>query len=198
MAGGSSTRTEAYGRTRSRYRPPSNVLTALIREALRQLEQEGLVVSYPYRGTEVLGVSQDELEQVLVPIRVTLERFAFARALPELGPDDLQALQALVDDMEAAAREGADDRLADADVRFHELVIDRSGQRHCLQVWKTTLPRVRAYFRRDASAHDDPMDVAGQHQELLDVIRTGDEAAVLDAVERHIRIHLGPPSGGAG
>ena len=40
---------------------------APVREALRQLEQEGLVLSSPYRGTEVIGVSQEEVEEVLVP-----------------------------------------------------------------------------------------------------------------------------------
>ncbi|NED97117.1 GntR family transcriptional regulator [Phytoactinopolyspora alkaliphila] len=172
---------------------------APVREALRQLEQEGLVVSYPYRGSEVLGVSQDEVEQVLVPIRITLERFAFKKALSTLTPQDLETLQTLVDEMEETARAGAAEELADADIRFHELVITRSEQRHCLQMWKTIQPRVRAYFRRDAPAHSDPAYVARQHQHLLDVIRTGDEAAVLDAVEQHIHIHLEPatePEGG--
>lgn len=165
---------------------------APIREALRQLEQEGLVASYPYRGSEVLGVSQDEVEQVLVPIRVTLERFAFGKALDKLTPGDLEELQGLVTDMLEAARDGAAERLADLDIRFHELVIARSEQRHCLQMWKAIQPRVRAYFRRDAPAHADPADVARQHQELLDVIRAGDRDEVLDAVERHIHIHLAP------
>ena len=48
-----------------------------VREALRQLEHEGLVVSLPYRATEVLGISQEEIAEVLVPIRLTLETFAF-------------------------------------------------------------------------------------------------------------------------
>ncbi len=165
---------------------------APVREALRQLEQEGLVASYPYRGSEVLGVSQAEVEQVLVPIRVTLERFAFSQALERLDDADLADLQALVQEMEEAARLGDTDRLADADIGFHELVIARSEQPHCLQLWKTIQPRVRAYFRRDAPAHDDPLGVAKQHQELLEVVKVGDEAAVLDAVTRHIHIHLAP------
>ncbi|TDD67420.1 GntR family transcriptional regulator [Jiangella aurantiaca] len=171
---------------------------APIREALRQLEQEGLVASYPYRGSEVLGVSQDEVEQVLVPIRITLERFAFDKALDKLTDDDLAELQRLVDDMLVAASAGEAERLADLDIRFHELVITRSEQRHCLQMWKTIQPRVRAYFRRDAPAHADTADVARQHQELLDVIRGGDRDAVLDAVERHIHIHLAPGGAGGG
>lgn len=165
---------------------------APVREALRQLEEQGLVASYPYRGSEVLGVSQDEVEQVLVPIRVTLERFAYSRAVGRLSQDDFEELQRLVDEMAAAARDGATDRLADADVRFHELIIERSEQRHCLQIWKTIQPRVRAYFRRDAPAHADPLAVPAQHQELLDVLKTGSEPAVLAAIDRHIHTHLAP------
>src|SRR5262245_2591404 len=51
-----------------------------VREALRQLEQEGLVVSFPYRATEVIGVSEEEVREVLIPMRLTLERFAFRHA----------------------------------------------------------------------------------------------------------------------
>jgi DNA-binding GntR family transcriptional regulator len=165
---------------------------APVREALRQLEEQGLVASYPYRGSEVLGVSQDEVEQVLVPIRVTLERFAYSRALGRLSEGDFDALQELVDEMTAAARNGSTERLAEADVRFHELIIIRSEQRHCLQIWKTIEPRVRAYFRRDAPAHADARSVPAQHQELLDVLRSGSEPAVLAAIDRHIHIHLSP------
>ena len=51
-----------------------------VREALRQLEHEGLVISYPYRGAVVLGVSDEEVHEVLIPIRLTLERFSFTKA----------------------------------------------------------------------------------------------------------------------
>lgn len=163
---------------------------APIREALRQLEQEGLVVSYPYRGSEVVGVSQEEIEQVLVPVRLTLERFAFSRALPLLTADDFAVLETLIKEMQQAADKGDADRLADGDIRFHEHVLVRSGQPHCLQMWRTIQPRVRAYFRRDAPAHDTPHSVAVQHRLLLSALRTGDETRVLAAVDEHIRTHL--------
>lgn len=161
-----------------------------VREALRQLENEGLVMSFPYRGTEVLGVAQDEVEHVLVPVRLTVERFAFARALPQLTDDDLAELERLVQTMRDAAARRADAELAEADVRFHELVIERSGQLHCLQVWRTIEPRVRAYFRRDAPSHRSRLAVARQHERLLRALRSGDEARVLDELESHIRTHL--------
>ncbi len=163
---------------------------APVREALRQLEQEGLVISYPYRGTEVLGVSQEEVEEVLVPIRLTLERFAFLRALPLLTSADFDKLEVFVAEMRQAAEAGDPDRLADADVRFHELVISQSAQRHCEQIWRTIEPRVRAHFRRDAPAHRTPYEVVEEHAELLAVLRTRNESAVLPVLEAHIRNYL--------
>ena len=165
---------------------------APVREALRQLEQEGLVVSYPYRGTEVLGVSQEEIEQVLVPIRLTLERFAFRKALQVISEKDFDDLQQRIEAMRAAAALPDPGLLADEDVRFHEEVIRLSEQQHCLQVWRTIQPRVRAYFRRDANYYADvDVDaVAQQHQVLLDALRTGRLDKVDAAVIKHIQTHF--------
>ncbi|WP_217145582.1 GntR family transcriptional regulator, partial [Streptomyces sp. AC627_RSS907] len=100
---------------------------APVREALRQLEQEGLVISYPYRGTEVLGVSQEEIENVLVPVRVSLEKFAFRKAMPRLTDADYAHLESLVRNMAAAAEAADAASLADEDIRFHEAVVTLSG-----------------------------------------------------------------------
>ncbi len=92
--------------------------------------------------------------------------------------------------MQRAASQGALDQLAEDDVRFHETVIARSGHPHCLQIWRTIEPRVRAYFRRDAPAHPSPFELPDEHQELLDALRTRDEATVMAVLERHIWNHF--------
>ena len=108
-----------------------------VREALRQLEHEGLVVSYPYRGAVVLGVSDEEVHEVLIPIRLTLERFSFTKAAERMTEDDFAELAKEVWLMGEAAR--ADDllRWVEADIRFHEFVLSRSGQPHTTQVWRS-------------------------------------------------------------
>ncbi len=163
-----------------------------VREALVQLESEGFVVKAPYRGTIVAEVSQDEIEGVLVPVRVTIERFAFAEALPRLTAEDFARLDQLVGEMRDAEDSGDSDRLAEADLEFHELVIQRSGHSHCLQLWRVIQPRVRAYFRRDADARtdQDQHSVVAQHRELLAALRTRDAVAVRAAVDAHIHVHL--------
>jgi DNA-binding GntR family transcriptional regulator len=168
---------------------------APVREALRQLEHEGLVASLPYRATEVLGISQDEIAEVLVPIRLTIESFAFRKAMDVLSDADLAALGELVARMRKAGARGDLDELAEDDVRFHELVIERSGQPHCLQIWRSIEPRVRAYFRRDAPAHQRADEIAEEHDELLQALRARDEAQLLETLARHIHHYFGPPGG---
>jgi DNA-binding GntR family transcriptional regulator len=165
---------------------------APVREALRQLEQEGLVASRPYAGSEVIGVTQSEVEEVLVPLRLTIERFAFKAALPKLSDGDLETLASLVEAMRTAGAEGDADALAEADVQFHELVIERSDQPHCLQIWRILEPRIRAHFRRDAPAHQTPDEVAEQHERLLTALRDRDESATAEEIERHILDYLPP------
>lgn len=161
-----------------------------VREALRQLEQEGLVITYPYRGTEVLGISQEEINEVLVPIRLTLEAFAFRHALPRLTESDFARLQEIVARMQGAAGELDSDGIAEADVAFHELVIARSEQPHCLQIWRTIEPRVRAYFRRDVPSRASLAEHFEEHQQLLAALQTREPAVVLPLLEQHIRTYF--------
>jgi len=166
----------------------SGVSRGPVREAIMILEQEGLVVSHPYRGAQVAPVSGAEVREVLVPIRQTIERFAFANAAGD--PDLLGRLEGIVREMESAAQRGDTDRLADLDVDFHEAVIRAAGHPQTLQIWRTIQPRVRAYFLRDAPAHPSPDEIPRQHRELLDALRTGDPTAVDRAVVDHIELHL--------
>lgn len=168
---------------------------APVREAFRQLEQEGLVITFPYRGTEVLGVSQEEIEHVLVPVRIALERFAFRSARQHLTDDAVVDLEACIDDMRRAAASGGLEHLADADIAFHRAVVELSGQQHCRQLWHTIQPRVRAYFLRDAKLHEDAGTVVRQHEELLEVLRSGDEDGVDEAIRAHIEEHFTSATG---
>jgi len=159
-----------------------------VREALRHLEQEGLVVSFPYRATEVIGVSLEEVREVLIPIRLTLERFAFRHALPLLTPSDLAELERLVRQMEEAADAGQLDPIVEADLHFHELLLERAAQPHCLQIWRTILPRVRAFFYRSGAHYHSLRPTANEHRELLDAVRTGDIDQTLAILEPHILV----------
>jgi DNA-binding GntR family transcriptional regulator len=158
-----------------------------VREALRELEHEGLVTSYPYRGAVVQGVSDEEVHEVLIPIRLTLERFSFTKAVERMAEPDFAELAKEVWLMREAAADGDLLRCVEADIRFHEFVLSCSGQPHTTQVWRTIAPRIRAYFFR-YGRHSDLGLIAVEHEQLLGELRSGDRKLLMKALERHIAV----------
>ncbi|SEK57019.1 transcriptional regulator, GntR family [Nonomuraea pusilla] len=173
----------------------SGVSRGPVREAIMILEQEGLVVTHPYRGAEVAGITQREVREVLVPIRLIIERFAFREVAETRPPELLDRLEGIVAQMaDAAAAGGSAERLADLDVAFHEAVIAAGGHAQALQIWRTIQPRVRAYFVRDAPSHASPEEIPRQHRALLSALRSGEVEEVERAAAGHIETYLGPGS----
>jgi DNA-binding GntR family transcriptional regulator len=156
-----------------------------VREALRQLENEGLVMSVPYKGAVVLGVSDEEVQQVLIPIRIVLERYSFTKALTLMTDEDFAELGKQIWVMEQTAGKGDLLGMVEADLRFHEIVLDASGQLHTAQIWRSIEPRIRAYFVRYGQGASLRV-MADEHRELLDVMQTRDVDRVLGQLERHI------------
>ena len=85
---------------------------------------------------------------MLIPIRLTLERYSFTRALERLTDDDFAELGKQIWLMEEAGKANDLTKLVEADLCFHEIVITASGQLHTVQIWRTIAPRIRAYFYR--------------------------------------------------
>jgi DNA-binding GntR family transcriptional regulator len=158
-----------------------------VREALRQLEHEGFVVSYPYRGAVVLGVSDEEVQQVLVPVRLVLERFSFPRAVELMDDEEFAELAKEVWQMREAARTNDVARSVEADMRFHELMLERAQQPHTAQVWRSIAPRIRAYFYRYGRVAN-LEQIAVEHDELLTALQTRDHDTIVSALETHIAV----------
>jgi DNA-binding GntR family transcriptional regulator len=158
-----------------------------VREALRQLEHEGFVVSYPYRGAVVLGVSDEEVHEVLVPVRLTLEKYSIPKAVDQMSDEDFAELAKEVWMMSEAARTNDLAKSVDADMRFHELLLDRAGQPHAAQVWRSIAPRIRAYFFR-YGRRGNLKRIAREHGELLEALQTRDPATIAEALDKHIAV----------
>lgn len=90
-----------------------------LREALRQLESEGLVEHFSNRGSFVLDISEEELIRVLIPVRLILEREAFKRTAQCLTGDDIDWLERHIAKMATGAANGDMALINEADHRFH-------------------------------------------------------------------------------
>lgn len=157
-----------------------------LREALRQLESEGLVTHIPNRGVFVAHIPTEEWVDVLLPVRLLLEAHAFTQAAPRLTAEQFAELEGLVQDMRDAATTADFAAINEADMRFHEMVVHASGQEHTIQLWRTVSPRIRAQFYRLAPQHPRPNDIAVEHHDLLDALRSKDPLAIHRTLEEHI------------
>jgi DNA-binding GntR family transcriptional regulator len=160
-----------------------------VREALLQLEHEGLVVSAPHRGTVVIAVDEDEVE-ILYQLRADLEGFA-VKSLMERGTNNLvEPLQKLVDQMRAAADQGRLIELAETDLEFHRLLVSQSGYRTLSRVWSSMDGPIRARLyrsHRTGPFHDEVIDYTSRsHQPVVDAIASGDHDRAVEAIKTHI------------
>ncbi|MBN3509393.1 GntR family transcriptional regulator [Mycolicibacterium nivoides] len=155
-----------------------------VREALRQLESEGLVHHIPNRGAFVATVSADELLGVLLPVRLSIEQFAVEKA--SLDPAVLAELQRLVALMDDAAAADDLDLLNELDVLFHESIVKSAHSEHAMQLWASVQPRIRMQIHRLARRHDSPFAIPEEHRALLHAITTGGPDVRRSALHDHI------------
>ncbi len=144
-------------------------------------------MSTAYKGAVVLGVSDEEVQEVLIPIRLTLERYSFTHAIARMTDDDLGELGKQVWHIEQAAAANDLPRLVEADLRFHEVVISSSRSAHTVQIWGTIWPRIRAYFYRYGRGKDLATMVV-EHRELLAALQSRDVPLTLKQLEGHIAV----------
>jgi DNA-binding GntR family transcriptional regulator len=104
-----------------------DVSTMPVREALRDLEAEGLVTSFPHRGAMVTRLSPDELEDIY-DMRVVLEEMATRLAVPFLTESTLAELTSLVEQMDEHLGDVA--TLVRLNHQFHLTLYEASGRGH--------------------------------------------------------------------
>jgi len=157
-----------------------------VREALRQLQSEGLVEHYPNRGVFVTDVSTDEFLGVLLPVRLAIEAFAVPLAAHRMDESAFGELEALLRDMEREVERDDLRAINELDVQFHERTVEASGSAHALQLWHSVLPRIRAQIYRLAPRHHDLVEIVDEHRRLLEALRGRDVDVVRAEIEHHI------------
>ena len=155
-----------------------------VREALRQLESEGLVHHIPNRGAFVASVSPAELLGVLLPVRLAIESFAVEAASAD--PTVVAELERVVAAMDEAAGAGDLDALNELDVAFHEAIVRSARSEHAMQLWASVQPRIRMQIHRLAKRHTTPFAILEEHRVLLDAITSADAAGRVAALDTHI------------
>jgi DNA-binding GntR family transcriptional regulator len=158
-----------------------------LREALARLTEEGLVEKLPRRGARVASLTPQMLEEVS-SLRVVLEQFVVRRLKDRFTDEAHAELQEIVDRMVEAAEKHDLVRVHELDQQFHQRLWEQTD--HTLLVELAAQMRSRtSHFYRAAAASLGPDEVrrhADSHQQLLDVIASGDRRAAERAMQQHV------------
>lgn len=156
-----------------------------LREALRKLEEEGLVVKVPFRGSFVAEVTEDVINEI-ISLRVRLEPYAVERALPRLLGAEEHRLTEANDALEAAARSGDVVASLESHLAVHRLFYELADHRALLGLWNDWEARLRLFLGADHSAFGHLDRIYADHRRLDAVIRAGD----LEAITAELVLHI--------
>jgi DNA-binding GntR family transcriptional regulator len=158
-----------------------------VREALRLLEGQGLLVARHHRGIRVIELDEAWAGQ-LYELRVALERVALrnAAALYRAEPDRLKALDHVIAQMRKAAAAGDRNAVNLADLAFHETVCAESGSPLLMTLWRAIRRHVRILFARETYRDVELARVVEQHVRMRALLAAGD----VDRIEREIEEHI--------
>jgi DNA-binding GntR family transcriptional regulator len=156
-----------------------------VREALRDLELFGFVISSPFRGTQVREISNQDLVEIY-PVRAALEGVAASTAASRIDDAILEQLEDQLHLMRQAAVQ--DDREAhiSADIAFHRIIIEASGNRFLQQLWDS-MRLATSTFVTNAIARRPLDDLAERHVPILIALRSRDSRRAEEAMLRHIQ-----------
>jgi DNA-binding GntR family transcriptional regulator len=141
------------------------VSRAPLREALRSLENEGLVVSMPWRGAIVAPLTERGVTE-LQAFRRLIEVFAAEQVL-ERDDADISSLDALVTEMEGCAEASDLACMNEADVRFHTRIVEMSGNALLLDVWRSYVSPIRRALALRNRANSDLDSIVTMHRNLI-------------------------------
>lgn len=154
-----------------------------VREALRLLEAEGLLVSEPHRGARVAGVAIDQIKATYV-VRRLVESYAMQRVTTRLSTRDLNQARALITRMENASDHGDVETFRADNRTFHFFFYERCGMpaltQQIFSMWQAfPWDLMLDSPERTQQSH-------GEHLEILHALDLGDVERVAAATEAHI------------
>ena len=156
-----------------------------IREALRQLEAEGLVTFSPHRGAVVSSLSLDEIVE-LFELRAAIETDLLRRALPHVTPDIVRRAEEILDAYDAALRGGVIAEWGNLNWQFHSTLYAPAGRHLTMGVAQRLHQQCDRYLRMQLALTHGERRAEREHHAILAAVRKRDVRGATTLLGRHI------------
>lgn len=159
-----------------------NVSRVPVREALRQLQAEGLVRIVAHKKTVVAGLTLDEILE-LIEMRAVLEAYLVRKWAPSIEGSTMRRLRTLCDEMDRITDYGANWVIKNSE--FHRVLYRADDSATMMETVERIHLKVERYAR-EAGTDRRLIKAAAEHRQILDRIEEKDYAAAAARMERHI------------
>lgn len=156
-----------------------------IREAIRMLELEGLVIMMPRKGAMVASISKEDLKDVL-EVRKALDRLAVSLACERITSDGLASLKDAAANFKDVTKTLDSTKIAEADVAFHDEIHKASGNKRLSVMVSNLAERIYRYRFEYIKESYDCVQLIEEHDEIVKCIEKGDKEGAVAAIDRHI------------
>jgi DNA-binding GntR family transcriptional regulator len=159
-----------------------------VRDALLLLENEGLVVRYPHRGTFVAELSFEDAEEIY-SLRLSIELLAVKYVVEKATSADLDELDGLVEEMAFKVKAGYSiSEATELDMAFHRGLCRISGHARALAAWEALSSQTRLLLlsRIRRKPRDFQEKAVVWHRRLADALRERD----LELSQDELRLHM--------
>ena len=157
-----------------------------IREAIRKLELEGLVLMIPRKGAEVAEITEKNLRDVL-EVRCALEELAVQLACDRMDEEGIKAMKE--DSAEFCNTLDSDDitRIAQADVAFHDIIYAATDNRRLIQLLNNLREQMYRYRIEYLKKKECYPQLLEEHQTIIDSIESRDKVRATQITGQHIK-----------
>jgi len=156
-----------------------------VREAIRQLELEGLVYSIPNKATYVIGISSKDIQDIY-EMRALLEMLCIKYVMENIDETVFKKLYEIIELGEFYAEKGNFEKVLELDTQYHELLYNTANSKllkHTLSDFHHYIKRIRQITLSDKKR---AIEANNEHREIIDAMREKDIEKSMEYAKKHI------------
>ncbi len=162
-----------------------NISKTPLREAIRELSQEGLIIHNTRRGIRIIDFSEEDVFEIIT-LRAELEALGIQLAIEKLREEDFVVLQEIVDQLRDASNKEDKVAMAKSDMDFHRFLMHKAGNSRLEKAWETIASQMTVLLKMIDFYSCTPNFAEINHRRLIDSIRSGDSEKTSATLKSHI------------
>ena len=156
-----------------------------IREAIRKLELEGLVLMIPRKGAEVAQITEKNMQDVL-EVRKALEELSVQLACERITPEQVEEMKMAAEDFRKVLKSGDVTKIAEADVKFHDIIFAATNNQRLITLLnnlREQMYRFRVEYLKQKECYPQLLE---EHDKLIALISGGEVEEACELMGCHI------------